>query len=194
VDFSHIPKFGILGCDMVLNWFEQELTTNQIRTPGSFPIQPPFQSIDKVPFQTIHNLNPYTGYHANHPLLKAYTPWRQQSSTIPYSGHLSKPYTISFRTWATFQSHPQSHSSRWVLTTSQTVLWVPFQTIHIPILYTRYLSKPSTFPCRTPGTNHSLFCTPGSFVIRPPSQSVHDVPCQASHNPIPYTGYQTKPL
>jgi hypothetical protein len=92
-------------------------------------------------------------------------------------------------TLGTFPNHPQSHSARWVLTTTQTVLWAPFQTNHHPNLYMRYLSKPSTFPIRTPGTNHNLIHTLGTFPNHIHSQSVHVVPCQAIHNPIPYTGY-----
>jgi hypothetical protein len=109
------------------------------------------------------------------------------------------------RTPGTFLNHPQSQSQ------SQSIhevpfqaihnliphagyLRTPFQTIHNPNSYTRYLSKLSTFLFRTPGTNNSLFHTPGTFPIQSPSQSVHKIPCQAIHNPNPYARYQTKPL
>jgi hypothetical protein len=40
-------------------------TNNSLfRTQDTFPIQPPSQSINKIPCQAIHNPNPYAGYQA----------------------------------------------------------------------------------------------------------------------------------
>jgi hypothetical protein len=76
---------------------------------------------------------------------------------------------------------------------NQTVLRAPFQTIHNLIPYMRYLSKQSIIPFHTLGTDHNPNCTLGTFPNHPHSQSIHDVPCQAIHNPMSYTRYQPQP-
>jgi hypothetical protein len=114
----------------------------------------------------------------NQTILRA--PFQTIHNSILYTRYLSKSSTF-----AICMSVP---------TTTQTILWAPFQTIHNPNPYTRYLSKLSTSLCRTSGTNHSIFRTPGTFPIQVPSQSVHKVPCQAIHNPNPCARYQAKPL
>jgi hypothetical protein len=73
---------------------------------------------------------------------------------------------------------------------NQTVLRA--QAIHNLIPYMRYLSKPSTIPFRTLGTDHDSNRTPGTFPNHPQSQFVHEVPFQAIHNPIPHAGYRPR--
>jgi hypothetical protein len=93
---------------------------------------------------------------------------------------------------STFPNHPQPKS----------VHEVPFQAVHIPILYTRHwpqpnsysehLSKPSTIPIHTRGT----------FPSRPQAHAVHRVPTVAysilwapfklNHHPNPYIRYIAK--
>jgi hypothetical protein len=76
---------------------------------------------------------------------------------------------------------------------NQTIIRAPLQTIHNPIAYTRYLSKPSTLPFRTPGTNHNLIHTSSTFPNHPQSHSAHEVPFKAIHIPNPHTGYRPQP-
>jgi hypothetical protein len=59
---------------------------------------------------------------------------------------------------------------------NQIILRAPFQTIHNPIPYMRYRSKPSTFPIHTPSTDHNPNRTLGTFPTHPHSQSIHEVP------------------
>jgi hypothetical protein len=136
-------------------------STIPIHTPGAMPTYLA-QTLDSKTLTIINRI-----------LLQA--PFQTIHNPLLYTRYLSTPSTIRF------------HSR--VSTTTQTVLRAPFQTIHIPIPYTRYLSKLSTFPIHTPGTNPSLFHTPGTFPIQPPSQSVHEVPCQSIHIPNPYVEY-----
>jgi hypothetical protein len=135
------------------------------------------QTVLRAPFQTIHIPNPHMGY---------------RPRPKPYSGQLFKSSTFPIYTQGTLPSHPHSHSIHRVPTTNQTVLWAPFQTIHIPNPYTRYLNKPSTFPIHTQGT----------LTSHPHSHSVHQVPTKAcsilrapfqcNHHSNPYTRYLAK--
>jgi hypothetical protein len=47
----------------------------------------------------------------------------------------------------------------------------------------RYLSKPSTFPIHTSGTDHNLIHTPGTFPNHLQSQSIHEVLSKPSTSP-----------
>jgi hypothetical protein len=54
-----------------------------------------------------------------------------------------------------------------------------------------------TIPCSNPrlddANNHQPNCTPGTFPNHPQSHSVHEVPFQAIHDPIPHAGYRPHP-
>jgi hypothetical protein len=96
--------------------------------------------------------------------------------------------------WVPYQpSLAQTLSSMMLTIINKIILWAPFQTIHNPNPYTRYLSKPSTIPFRTLGTDHNPSCTPGTFPDHPHSQAIHQVPFQAIHIPNPYAGYRPQP-
>jgi hypothetical protein len=104
-------------------------------TLGTFPNNPQSHFVHEVPFQAIHIPNPHTGY------------WPKPK---PYSGHLSKQFTIPIRTQGTFPSRPHSQFVRRVPSIAYSVLRAPLQTNHHPNLYMRYLAKLSTFPICTP--------------------------------------------
>jgi hypothetical protein len=110
-------------------------------TPGTFLNHPQSHSVHKIPFQVIHIPNLHAGY---------------RPRPKPYSGHLSKPFTIPIRTRATFPSRPHAHVVHRLPTIAYSVLLAPFQSKYHPNPYTRYLAKLSTIPIRALGTrpNH----------------------------------------
>jgi hypothetical protein len=88
-------------------------------------------------------------------------------------------------TLGTFPNHLHSHS----------IHDVPFQTIHVPIPYIGYHTKPSLAQILTSydGNNHQPNRTLGTFPNRPQSHSVYEVPFQAIHISIPHIGYWPQP-
>jgi hypothetical protein len=108
--------------------------------------------------------------------------------------YLSKQSIIPIRTLGTMPTIPCSNPRLYDANNHQpNHTSAPFQTIHNPILYTRYLSKPSTFPIRTLGTDHDPNRTLSTFPNHPHSQSIHKVPFETIHIPNPYAGYQPQP-